>query len=279
MPALHEILPVAPEVVERYEVLSPESSLEVVEAIATTGTFKVLKAFKALNVMELPDGGQFVARDYSQCGVDAVERKTGVEFAESWGIMHEMYGRAEIDIVPSFVLDHGEGSKDKRLTVVSAYLPTATPLNEAATQPKRDLAFKLGKLTYDSRRYAPAQEALMPDMFHATDTTEAADVLLTDVDPFVVNHMMFSRSGPAEQFGDKARSDYIMRVADLIWDKWCEGNEDERESVTRSFVRGVGEGLPEDIGLNATFLAFNELVMRGNGLRGGVETRQEYIQA
>jgi hypothetical protein len=277
MPALHEILPVTPEAIDRYQILSPEASLEVIEAIAVSGTFKNLRRRSSLNVMQRADGEQFVTRDYSQHGVDSIGRKTGVEFGEAWDIMHEMYGRAAINIVPSFVIDHGSASKYKRLTVVSAYLPEATPLGQAATPPKIELAFKLGRLMHDSRRYAPAQEALMPDMFHATTTTDQADILLTDVDPYVINNLMISRGGPAEQFKDKAQSDYILRIADLIWDNWCEGNADERESVTRSFVNGLGTDV--FIGITSTSEVSMELVARSNGYRGNSDTRQLNLQA
>lgn len=218
MSNLHEILPVTKEIVDQYQILPSETSVEILDQIALASTFRVLKSVSALKVMELGEGQKFVTRDYSRRDIDFLNRKNGVDFAESWAIMHEMYGRAGINIVPSFAIDHRDASKDKGLTVVSEYLQTATPLSEADTKPKQELAYKLGKLMHDPRRYSPALETLRPDMFHATNTTERASILLTDVDPFVVNSLMLSRVGPVEQFKDESQSNYITKVGDLIWD-------------------------------------------------------------
>ena len=80
MPSLHEILPVAPEIVNNYQILSPEASAEVAETIALTGTLKVLKAASSLKVMQTTEGQLFVSRDYSQHDVDEIDLKTGIAF-------------------------------------------------------------------------------------------------------------------------------------------------------------------------------------------------------
>ncbi len=225
---------------------------------------KLLSAHdKVVEVVEDINGRRFVRRIYHKEALDDIGIG-GLDFDEAWEGMHKMFAKANIRIVPSFVLKDGGV-----ITVVSEYLEGAKALSESSLESKKHVARGLGELIHSSPHYLPTGAMLQRDMFHVVEDSAGTErVYLTDVDPYVFPRRGMDR---LKWIKDSSYADYMTLVGGLFWDDWC--REDEREPVFSALIVGLGrlhDEFESGEGMRS-MMAFSNLLMMKSGIRPEID--------
>lgn len=211
---------------------------------------------KLLQVVEAEDGERFVTRSFTPDAVAYVEYNYGIDFRTAWEGMQDAFADADIDIVPSRLIETDGG--EYPFIVVSEYLEDAKPLSVAPTDTKVAVANSLGKLLATDGHYVPAPEMIREDMFMVVERDGEAKALVVDVDPLVTTARRM-------QMNDQNSAFFIGKLAELAWDKWC--TEDERVSVTSAMVQALGDYALDKFDFDsATTRAFMDLHLMSNGV-------------
>lgn len=185
---------------------------------------------KLLQVVQEANGQKFVARRFSRKAISDVE-VGGLSFTEAWKAMHEQFGDAGVNIVPSHLLATEEPYP---FMVVSKYLENGQPLIEAPTQTKIELAENLGRMLRG--RYMLHPQMLNPDMFMVELTQDGTgEAYLVDLDPF----MMPSPDIENLERLDSSHAFYIRQLTRLFQDFWC--TEEEKRAVLSTLYESLGK--------------------------------------
>lgn len=218
---------------------------------------------KKVEAVEEPNGNQFVRRAYEQ---PFHRLPGGLSFEEAWNGMMEMFSKAGLPVVPSYIVKatrDGEGT-----VIISEYLPDTELVYDAPLEEKLKLAEGLGNLLHRSTRFMPSSQMLMVSLVQLAERVPGKpEILVTDVDPYV-EQISGSGLGVLNNFPavkDIYFGHYINRVGDLFWNVWCK--EEERETVLRQFTEAVAPAIELLGGRDTrTLKAFGEVRLMSQGV-------------
>lgn len=183
---------------------------------------------KTLELMQEPDGRQFVLRTYSPDAIWELENPFfggRLLLDDAWAAMQNMYKQADVAVVPSQLLP-GTSENGSRM-VVSEYLPEITPIKDASLIAKQTAVGGLAKLLNGSR-YLPSSQAIISDMFVVLKESDTP--VIVDVDPRVVE---------LDNFFSTTRSYYplYLQIFGGLIETWTDA--DERPAVAGAFLRSL----------------------------------------
>jgi hypothetical protein len=196
-------------------------------ALATPVELLTRTGGKLLEIVEEPDGRQFVRRSFGDDAVSDMEIMSELEFPAAWREMHQLFTGNNVRPVSSSLI-----KKDGYypFVAVSELVQDGVTLDQAPTEAKKDVVCVLGAAMQGPRGYIPSLTMLRADMIQvAPKGDEGYEALLLDVDP---------RIEPKRTFvSDYQTANSIRWITDLIWDHW--GNEDDRSEVAYAFADAI----------------------------------------
>lgn len=220
---------------------------------------------KIVELVEDTDGNRVVRRTY-QAGAWGISRSKA-SFKTSWNNMLRDFGKAGINIVPSFIYS----TNNDAIVIASQYLHDARPIIDASTESKVEFAKSLGVLMIQTRDFFPDIQMFMADMAHVTKGQDEKDkIILTDIDPY---EAPFSPSTIRNipRLRDAQYSTYIKTVSRRFYDDWCHG--EEKEEVIGAFLNGVVSVFEIDPTL-ASIMKTAEAFQQAQMLKSGIDLRK-----
>ncbi|MBI5906463.1 hypothetical protein HY857_00220 [Candidatus Saccharibacteria bacterium] len=215
-----------------------------------------------LQLVEEPDGKQFVTRSFSPEAISYIE-DSGMSFEDTWQTMQTILAQAGIASVRSAITIHEEdGAKsDYPIVIVSEYLADNRPVMEASTESKIELARNLPGLFNGSGGLMLSSETIRADMFKVTpDESGEEKIVMIDMDPLLVR-----RSSP-----DSLIAFYIEKFGAQFWDDWC--LPEEREAVITQFI--IASGLVLDNKLDDINNPVSKVFLNAHMMSQGLDYRE-----
>lgn len=186
---------------------------------------------KRVEVIEEPDGSQFVWRLYSEKEEGFCTQSSKLPFLHAFQEMQNIFTESGISVVPNTIRKPLANGSDYSVMVICEYL-NGDCAESATTEAKMKVASGFGTMLASRRKFLPSLQVLSSDMLRVKRLMDNTDELvLVDLDPYLEDMKKYSFL----KMDDHLTEQYIKRIISLLWDRWSRANE--RIEVMSAFTK------------------------------------------